>query len=167
MRGIDRHVGLRAQLRREELGISRELLANRINKPVERLTSYENGWARIEPATLLQLSISLQLPLSSFFAELEPGRSCPEAGEQRRPGQSIPSARLPVATVRSTDRPATVPALGPIGKSHSTKNGTNPATPQELDHVISPLNCPSMAILAVGLWIVFILELLSNYTKAQ
>jgi transcriptional regulator with XRE-family HTH domain len=82
MRAVDRHVGLRTRLRREELGISRELLAKEIGQPVERLTSYENGWIRMEPATLLQLSISLRLPLSKFFADLDPSRACSKAVER-------------------------------------------------------------------------------------
>jgi transcriptional regulator with XRE-family HTH domain len=94
MRAVDRHVGLRTRLRREELGISRELLAKEIGQSVERLTSYENGWIRMQPATLLQLSISLQLPLSKFFADLNPRRACSKAVER---GPAIDTAsHLPV-----------------------------------------------------------------------
>lgn len=130
------------QLRREELGISRELLAHQLKKPVERLTSYENGWARIEPSILLQLSVSLQLPLSRFFAELELGRGCPKALDRRqnvsppthlpvsmppfafRDGAdgSIPGVIPSTALGKSTDRPTIPAAAEPTRESFREKN---------------------------------------------
>jgi hypothetical protein len=183
MRAIDRHVGLRMQLRREELGISRELLAHQLKKPVERLTSYENGWARIEPSILLQLSVSLQLPLSRFFAELELGRGCPKALDRRqnvsppthlpvsmppfafRDGAdgSIPGVIPSTALGKSTDRPTTLAAADPTGESFREKNTFKLG---KIDPVIPPLACPAMAIVATGLWIIFILLFLHHYLMA-
>jgi transcriptional regulator with XRE-family HTH domain len=75
---IDRHVGLRIRLRRKELGISQERLAESIGLTFQQVQKYEKGTNRIGASRLQQISHILQVPVAFFF------EGAPDASVPRR-----------------------------------------------------------------------------------
>ena len=67
---IDRHVGLRIRLRRKELGVSQEKLADQIGLTFQQVQKYENGANRISASRLVQIADTLQVSATSFIEGL-------------------------------------------------------------------------------------------------
>jgi transcriptional regulator with XRE-family HTH domain len=70
---IDVHVGSRIRLRRTLLGVSQERLAEQIGLTFQQVQKYERGANRVSSSRLFDLPRALDVPLSYFFDEMEPG----------------------------------------------------------------------------------------------
>lgn len=64
---VDGHVGSRVRLRRLELGLSQERLADQLGITFQQVQKYERGTNRIGASRLHQIALVLQVPISYFF----------------------------------------------------------------------------------------------------
>ncbi|MEM8663045.1 MAG: helix-turn-helix transcriptional regulator [Pseudomonadota bacterium] len=64
---VDSHVGSRVRLRRLELGLSQEKLADQLGITFQQVQKYERGTNRIGASRLHQIAIVLQAPITYFF----------------------------------------------------------------------------------------------------
>ena len=64
---IDVHVGLRIRLRRKELGVSQEKLAEAIGLTFQQVQKYEKGTNRIGASRLQNIATILGVPVEYFF----------------------------------------------------------------------------------------------------
>ncbi len=64
---VDSHVGSRVRLRRLELGLSQEKLAEQLGITFQQVQKYERGTNRIGASRLHQIAIVLQTPITYFF----------------------------------------------------------------------------------------------------
>ncbi|MCB9948727.1 MAG: helix-turn-helix transcriptional regulator [Rhodospirillaceae bacterium] len=67
---VDVHVGQRLRMRRTLLGMSQEMLAERLGISFQQLQKYEKGSNRLSASRLFELSRILDVPVSFFFEEL-------------------------------------------------------------------------------------------------
>lgn len=74
---IDRHVGLRIRLRRKELGISQEKLAESIGLTFQQVQKYERAANRVSASKLWEVARALETNISYFYEGL------PTDGEPR------------------------------------------------------------------------------------
>ena len=70
---IDVHVGSRVRLRRTLLGLSQEKLGEAIGLTFQQVQKYERGANRIGASRLYDLGRVLDVPVSFFFDDLDPG----------------------------------------------------------------------------------------------
>ena len=68
---VDRHVGLRIRLRRRELGLSQERLANAIGLTFQQVQKYERAANRVSASKLWEMSRALSAPISYFYGGLD------------------------------------------------------------------------------------------------
>jgi transcriptional regulator with XRE-family HTH domain len=71
---VDRHVGLRMRMRRKELGLSQERLAEAVGLTFQQIQKYERAANRISASKLWELSRALKTGVGYFYeglAELE------------------------------------------------------------------------------------------------
>jgi len=78
---IDRHVGLRIRMRRKELGISQERLAESIGLTFQQVQKYERATNRVSASKLWEMAKALQTSVAYFYEGLEPGRGGPATNE--------------------------------------------------------------------------------------
>ncbi len=78
---IDVHVGLQVRLRRKELKISQEKLAEALGLTFQQVQKYERGANRISASKLYEIARALHVPIGWFFeglsdpmADADPGR---------------------------------------------------------------------------------------------
>lgn len=64
---VDRHVGLRIRMRRKELGISQERLAEAVGLTFQQIQKYERAANRVSASKLWELSQALQTTTAYFF----------------------------------------------------------------------------------------------------
>lgn len=64
---VDGHVGSRVRLRRLELGLSQEKLADQLGITFQQVQKYERGTNRIGASRLHQIAIVLQASITYFF----------------------------------------------------------------------------------------------------
>src|SRR3954447_22631788 len=64
---IDRHVGLRIRLRRKELGISQERLAESIGLTFQQVQKYERAANRVSASKLWEVARALNTSISYFY----------------------------------------------------------------------------------------------------
>ena len=64
---IDVHVGLRIRLRRKELGVSQEKLAEAIGLTFQQVQKYEKGANRVSASRLHQVATVLGCSVADFF----------------------------------------------------------------------------------------------------
>ena len=64
---IDLHVASRLLLRREEVGISLETLAEALGVTYQQVQKYEKGTNRISAGVLYQMAMALDVPVQYFF----------------------------------------------------------------------------------------------------
>jgi transcriptional regulator with XRE-family HTH domain len=69
---VDHHVGGRVRLGRERLGLSREILAERVARSEEEIERIEAGMVRLRSSELLEMAGHLEVPVSFFFKGLPP-----------------------------------------------------------------------------------------------
>jgi transcriptional regulator with XRE-family HTH domain len=67
---IDVHVGLQVRLRRKELKISQEKLAEALGLTFQQVQKYERGANRISASKLYEIAHSLRVPIGWFFEGL-------------------------------------------------------------------------------------------------
>src|ERR1700742_2356504 len=79
---IDRHVGLRIRMRRKELGISQERLAESIGLTFQQVQKYERAANRVSASKLWEMSRALSTNVSYFYEGL--------AGEAEGSGSNVP-----------------------------------------------------------------------------
>jgi len=84
---VDRHVGLRIRMRRKELGISQERLAESIGLTFQQVQKYERAANRVSASKLWEMSRALATNISYFYEGL---------GD----GQEIPGSNLPRETLQ-------------------------------------------------------------------
>lgn len=77
---IDRHVGLRIRLRRKELGVSQERLADSIGLTFQQIQKYERAANRVSASKLWEMAQALDAPVAYFYDGLDAGV---EASPQR------------------------------------------------------------------------------------
>jgi transcriptional regulator with XRE-family HTH domain len=68
---VDWHVGSRLRLRRLELGMSQERLAEQLGITFQQVQKYERGTNRIGASRLHQIALVLQVPITYFFEGAE------------------------------------------------------------------------------------------------
>ena len=71
---IDVHVGLQVRLRRKELKISQEKLAEALGLTFQQVQKYERGSNRISASKLFEIARALQVPIGWFFEGLSGAR---------------------------------------------------------------------------------------------
>ena len=79
---IDRHVGLRIRMRRKELGISQERLAECIGLTFQQVQKYERAANRVSASKLWEMSRALNTSIAYFYEGLS---NTPEP-----PGSNVP-----------------------------------------------------------------------------
>lgn len=71
---IDRHVGLRIRMRRKELGVSQEKLADQIGLTFQQVQKYERAANRVSASKLYEMARALNTSISYFYEGLgDPG----------------------------------------------------------------------------------------------
>ena len=83
---IDVHVGLQVRLRRKELKISQEKLAETLGLTFQQVQKYERGANRISASKLYEIARSLRVSIAWFFE----GLSDPQAGRAKDAGENQP-----------------------------------------------------------------------------
>ena len=68
---VDRHVGLRIRMRRKELGLSQERLADAIGLTFQQVQKYERAANRVSASKLCEISRALSTPVSYFYGGLD------------------------------------------------------------------------------------------------
>src|ERR1700743_3634012 len=79
---VDRHVGLRIRMRRKELGISQERLAESIGLSFQQVQKYERAANRVSASKLWEMSRALSTSISYFYEGL--------GDNMEPPGSNIP-----------------------------------------------------------------------------
>lgn len=78
---IDRHVGLRIRMRRKELGISQERLAESIGLTFQQVQKYERATNRVSASKLWEMAKALHTSVAYFYEGLEPAKGAPVQAE--------------------------------------------------------------------------------------
>src|SRR5262245_60232500 len=84
---VDRHVGLRIRMRRKELGVSQEKLAEIVGLTFQQIQKYERAANRVSASKLWEVAIALQTTVAYFYegldeaATVQGGIASPEAHE--------------------------------------------------------------------------------------
>lgn len=68
---VDRHVGLRIRMRRKEMGVSQERLAEALGITFQQVQKYERGANRVSASKLWEIAGTLRTPVSYFYDGLE------------------------------------------------------------------------------------------------
>jgi transcriptional regulator with XRE-family HTH domain len=69
---IDRHVGLRIRMRRKELGVSQERLAESIGLTFQQVQKYERAANRVSASKLWEMARALHTSVGYFYEGLGP-----------------------------------------------------------------------------------------------
>ena len=84
---IDKHVGERIRLRRTELGLTQEQLAEALDVSYQQIQKYETGANRISAGRILEIARKLAVDVGFFFEDLpddnQPGQVLEHGGRQR------------------------------------------------------------------------------------
>jgi transcriptional regulator with XRE-family HTH domain len=64
---VDRHVGLRIRMRRKELGVSQERLAEALGITFQQVQKYERGANRVSASKLWEIASALKAPVAYFY----------------------------------------------------------------------------------------------------
>jgi transcriptional regulator with XRE-family HTH domain len=67
---VDRHVGLRIRMRRKELGLSQDKLAEALGITFQQIQKYERGSNRVSASKLWETARALQAPINYFYEGL-------------------------------------------------------------------------------------------------
>ena len=87
---IDRHVASRMRLRRLEMGLSQETVANALGVTFQQFQKYERSINRLSAGALYRIAVALEVPVAYFFEEL---RDLPKKTPARTPPLRRTSAR--------------------------------------------------------------------------
>src|SRR3954463_12698533 len=91
---IDVRVGARLRLGRNKPGLSQEKLGEAIGLTFQQVQKYERGANRIGASRLHELSRVLDVPVSFFFDDTDPGRGPAMGGFAERPAETFESDPL-------------------------------------------------------------------------
>jgi len=80
---VDRHVGLRIRMRRKELGISQERLAESIGLTFQQVQKYERAANRVSASKLWEMSRALSTNIGYFYEGLGDANEPPGANVPR------------------------------------------------------------------------------------
>jgi len=80
---VDRHVGLRIRLRRKEIGISQERLAEAIGLTFQQIQKYERAANRVSASKLWEMSRALSTNIGYFYEGL-PDTPAPVGADKPR-----------------------------------------------------------------------------------
>jgi transcriptional regulator with XRE-family HTH domain len=83
---VDRHVGLRIRMRRKELGISQERLAESIGLTFQQVQKYERAANRVSASKLWEMSRALSTNIGFFYEGLGDG---PEVSGSNLPRETL------------------------------------------------------------------------------
>jgi transcriptional regulator with XRE-family HTH domain len=64
---VDRHVGLRIRMRRKEMSISQERLAEALGITFQQVQKYERGANRVSASKLWEIALALKTPVAYFY----------------------------------------------------------------------------------------------------
>ncbi|MBL8771243.1 MAG: helix-turn-helix domain-containing protein [Phenylobacterium sp.] len=64
---VDRHVGLRIRMRRKEMGVSQERLAESLGITFQQVQKYERGANRVSASKLWEIAAALRTPVAYFY----------------------------------------------------------------------------------------------------
>lgn len=64
---VDRHVGLRIRMRRKEMGVSQERLAEALGITFQQVQKYERGANRVSASKLWEIAMALKSPVAYFY----------------------------------------------------------------------------------------------------
>jgi Predicted transcriptional regulators len=67
---VDRHVGLRIRMRRKEIGVSQERLAEALGITFQQVQKYERGANRVSASKLWEIARALQTSVTYFYEGL-------------------------------------------------------------------------------------------------
>ena len=67
---VDRHVGLRIRMRRKEIGVSQERLAEALGITFQQVQKYERGANRVSASKLWEIAAALRTPVAYFYEGL-------------------------------------------------------------------------------------------------
>lgn len=67
---IDKHVGDRIRVRRVQLGMSQERLADALGITFQQVQKYEKGTNRVSVGRLHQIASALEVPLDYFYGDI-------------------------------------------------------------------------------------------------
>src|SRR5579862_3228523 len=80
---IDRHVGLRIRMRRKELGMSQERLAECIGLTFQQVQKYERAANRVSASKLCEVARALNIHIGYFYDGLGDGAEIPGSNVPR------------------------------------------------------------------------------------
>ena len=87
---VDLHVGLRIRLRRKELGVSQEKLADSIGLTFQQVQKYERAANRVSASKLWDMARALQTSISYFFDGLgDTARNAPASNDGPSPAHAF------------------------------------------------------------------------------
>ncbi|WP_304169711.1 helix-turn-helix domain-containing protein [Phenylobacterium aquaticum] len=87
---VDLHVGLRIRLRRKELGVSQEKLADSIGLTFQQVQKYERAANRVSASKLWEMARALRTSISYFFDGLgDAARTAPGEPEGPPPAHAF------------------------------------------------------------------------------
>ncbi|THD80656.1 MAG: XRE family transcriptional regulator [Phenylobacterium sp.] len=64
---VDRYIGLKIRLRRRQLGLSQDALAQAVGVRFQQLQKYESGANRVSASRLFEIARALRAPAGFFF----------------------------------------------------------------------------------------------------
>ena len=100
IRPVDKHVGHRLRVRRKELGLSQNRLAEAIGVTFQQIQKYERGANRVVASRLYDLAAALDVPVNYFFAD-PPAAALEDSAPARNDPQDHPQHRETLDLVRS------------------------------------------------------------------
>ena len=86
---IDRHVGLRIRMRRKEMGVSQERLAEALGLTFQQVQKYERGANRVSASKLWEIGRALRTPVAYFYEGLGDGAETVAASPAQRGAQDF------------------------------------------------------------------------------
>jgi transcriptional regulator with XRE-family HTH domain len=103
---VDRHVGLRIRMRRKELGISQEKLAEALGLTFQQVQKYERAANRVSASKLYEIARALSTSISYFYEGLA------GSDELDTPAATNLDAQAFLLTPEGAELAATFPRLG-------------------------------------------------------
>lgn len=79
---VDAHVGARIKKRRQDLGLSQEVLGNHVHLTFQQIQKYERGLNRVGSSRLYELAQVLNVSVDYFFMGLDGGPDFSEGSEK-------------------------------------------------------------------------------------
>src|SRR3954447_3249699 len=86
---VDRHVGLRIRMRRKELGISQEKLAEALGLTFQQVQKYERAANRVSASKLFEIARALNTSVGYFYEGLAAGDELDGPSAQNLTGQAF------------------------------------------------------------------------------